>query len=34
MLENHFGASRYLVEENGDILFPTAEWGMKENLVF
>ena len=30
MLENYFGASRYsrLVEENGDILFPTAEYGL------
>lgn len=28
MLEKYFGASRYLVEENGDILFPTAEYGL------
>ena len=30
MLEKYFGASRYfsLVVENGDILFPTAEWGI------
>ena len=36
MLEKYFGASRYyrLITEEGDFLFPTAEYGMKENLGF